>query len=51
MTAIDQLLLDGLGWEDEQPLLDSGSNSGVYGAGIVYWFPTLMKDQLQEDVE
>ena len=46
MTAIDQMLMEGLCWEDEQPLLDESSSKGVYSKPgdnqMVYWFPTLM---------
>lgn len=30
-TAIEQLLMEGLGWEDAQPLFDEHSKTGVYG--------------------
>lgn len=48
VSAIDQLLLEGLGWEDEQPLMNSQSRTGVYATdkddfGLVYWFPSIMK--------
>lgn len=47
-VAIEQLLQDGLGWEDDEPLLNPGSNIGkktkdVNDGGKAYWFPTLMK--------
>ena len=48
--AIDTLLMEGLGWEDEQPLFDKGSTVGVYANSpddnnMVYWFPNLMRNQ------
>ena len=49
-SAIEQLLLEGLAWEDEQPLLEN-SKRGVYATApeVVYWFPTLMKEQEKFD--
>ena len=49
-AAIDQLLMEGMGWEDSQPLLELSSSKGVFTTdprdlGMVYWFPTLMKNQ------
>jgi hypothetical protein len=39
--------MEGLAWEDEEPLLADHSKVGVYtkeleDKGMVYWFPTLM---------
>ena len=50
-TAVEQLLMEGMAWEDEQPLLDENSKQGVYanGTGVVYWIPTLMKNQERYD--
>lgn len=56
-NAINQLLQDGLGWEDDEPFLDAQSPVGKYTKdisdnGMVYWFPTLMKqreDKVDED--
>ena len=49
-NAINQLLQDGLGWEDDESFLDAQSSVGRYtkdpqDQGLVYWFPTLMKDE------
>ena len=52
LTAIDTMLQDGLGWEDHEPFLNTGSSVGKYTKhldddGKVYWFPTLMKESAQ----
>ena len=48
--SIDELLMNGLGWEDEQPLFDENNSTNVLAKGhedanMVYWFPQLMKEQ------
>ena len=46
--------MEGLGWEDSQPLFNQNSKQGVYATDIednhmVYWFPTLMKGEMNEN--
>ena len=52
--AIDQLLMEGLAWEDDHSLHNPGSTTGVYtkgpeDKGMCYWFPTLMKNVEEDD--
>ena len=59
MRAINQLIQDGLCWEDAQPLADPSSKKNVMANGDddgkVFWFPSIMdsaasKKQAAEDL-
>lgn len=47
MKSINQMIQDGLCWEDDEPLYDHTTRVGVFtksteDKGKVFWFPTLM---------
>ena len=49
------MLASGMAWEDNQPMIDPKSSVGNYAnspedRGVVYWFPSLMVGNQEENL-